>query len=122
VTTSPAVSPPAIPRPLSRAPDELSLRLRRDGPRAAVAGTGELDAASAELLAVALEELRRGGHQLLRLELAGLTFCDLAGLRVLLRASRALAATGGQLVVLDPPGSLRLLLSLPEFGDELLVA
>lgn len=76
-------------------------------PVAVVSVRGELDIATTGQLRDCLRDVLRGGHVRLRLELGDLTFCDVAGLTVLLRAAREVRARGGELVLADPPRSLQ---------------
>ena len=55
----------------------------------------------------------------MRLELADLRFCDVSGLRALLRARRRLTAAGGQLVLLHPAPLLVRLAALCGWSAEL---
>lgn len=74
--------------------------------------SGELDAASAPVLGSHLDALLQDGRAHLTLVLSDMTFCDVAGLHVLLRAGRALRARGGRLTVRRPCRTLLLMLDL----------
>ncbi|MGW7188998.1 STAS domain-containing protein [Streptomyces sp. NPDC054838] len=71
---------------------------RRDG-RITVAVTGEIDIATAPLLAEALHEALRDGVTRIDADFSGVTFCDCSGLDVLLRAERRARAHGRTLRV-----------------------
>lgn len=113
-------------------PVDLSVRVRapghagtepgaRYGPddRVSVCVDGDLDLATAGLLRQVIHDVVGDGGRRVDLELAGVGFCDGAGLRVLLAGAGELHALGGTLTVLDPCWSLRHLLQLFEL-DEML--
>ncbi|SDJ25664.1 STAS domain-containing protein [Nonomuraea jiangxiensis] len=78
---------------------------------------GELDATNASELAAILQRLQEGGHHYAIMGTAHLEFCDVAGMRTLVTAHRALEAAGGGLVIVEPRPYLRRLISLAErFG------
>jgi anti-anti-sigma factor len=81
---------------------------------------GELDAATAPQLRIALEELATSAAGVVRVELTDAPFCDLSGLRVLLDADRALRSSGGHLTVADPCPSLCVLITTLGLGNSLL--
>ena len=56
--------------------------------------TGELDVASAPMLRQTVSDLVRADTRDLTLDLAGLTFVDVVGLRAVLQAQRAAASVG----------------------------
>jgi anti-anti-sigma factor len=66
---------------------------------------GELDLATAGLLAATLDDELRQGHRFVRLDLSRLSFMDCAGLRVLTRAHTYFLAARGTVVLtgLRPP-------------------
>jgi len=82
---------------------------------AVLAVVGELDVATAPVLASALAA--ESGR--LVLDLSGLTFCDAAGIGVMLRSRTRLRTAGGDLVLLAPPPLLRRLLTLLRLDAEL---
>jgi anti-sigma B factor antagonist len=63
---------------------------------------GELDLETGQILDTLVKQQIATGHLEVRLDLAQLTFCDVYGLRTLLRAKRRLTDAGGQLVLLKP--------------------
>jgi len=65
---------------------------------------GELDVATAPPLQRRLDTLIQRGVRHLVVDLADLSFCDLAGVRVLLSADRELGTRGGRLTLLGPCG------------------
>ncbi len=80
---------------------------------------GELDFATVQILDTLIEQQIATGHLEVRLDLAQLRFCDLAGLRALLGARRGLTASGGQLVLLHPTALLVRLAGLCGWSAEL---
>ena len=70
------------------------LRLSVDVPAGAIRVTGELDRSSAHHLADALSALRSSPVPLWTLDLQGLSFCDLEGLRVLHQAVAVASSCG----------------------------
>ena len=82
------------------------------GGRALVRVVGELDLATADLLAGPLQDVVAGGARLVELDVRAMAFCDLAGLDVLLATAAALQPRHGRLVLLDPCWSLAKLLDI----------
>lgn len=80
---------------------------------------GELDVATTPILNTLIEQQIATGHLEVRLDLDKLAFCDVLGLRALLRAHRRLTAAGGQLVLLRPTALLVRLAELCGWSDEL---
>jgi anti-anti-sigma factor len=66
-------------------------------PAAWVRAAGELDLATAPRLQAKLDDLLDGGYHELDVDLDEVSFCDVAGLNVLLRARAAAVAAGGRL-------------------------
>ncbi|MFI7453148.1 STAS domain-containing protein [Nonomuraea sp. NPDC049714] len=72
--------------------------------------TGEIDRSNRRLLADGLRWAARQGGQDIRLDLAGLTFIDVAGLRLILATAAALSPV--RRLILDPaPSHVRELLA-----------
>jgi anti-anti-sigma factor len=85
-------------------PDEVGLRL-----------AGEIDIETGPLLSTALEQFAVT-HERICLELSEVTFVDVAGARVLVRAAQHLD-NGRRLVLRHPPGPLLLILEFfPQAG------
>jgi anti-sigma B factor antagonist len=80
---------------------------------------GELDIASAPELQTALERLLAGPHDVLVLDLAGLSFLDCAGMRPIRTARRTLEARGGRLLVRHPSPIVERALRLGGLGEAL---
>jgi anti-anti-sigma factor len=68
-------------------------------PAARIRAAGELDLATAPKLQAELRALLDDGYAELDLDLDQLTFCDVAGLNLLLRARGAAVSAGGRLTV-----------------------
>jgi len=85
-----------------------------------IAVDGELDLATAHLLRRALYDAA-WGPPLVRVDLRGVTFMDLQGLRVLLEADRTLPADGRRLVVVTTPGRRPRVMTLLSLADGLTV-
>jgi anti-sigma B factor antagonist len=75
--------------------------IARDG-ELRLAVTGELDLASAPSLLTHVEQLEIGGAGTLAIDLAGVTFMDVAGMRVLLEAARRAHSRETRFVIYNP--------------------
>ncbi len=95
----------------------LSTRLEPDG--ACLELGGELDLATAGHLVSACQSIGLPPGGLLRLDLAGLEFLDVAGLRALLAVHRATAEQGHRLRVCGPRPLVRRLFALTGLQDVL---
>lgn len=80
---------------------------------------GELDLATAQIVDTLIEQQVATGHLDVRLDLSQLGFCDLHGLRALLRGQRRLIAAGGRLVLRHPAALLVRLAGLCGWSAEL---
>ncbi len=92
----------------------------RDGLVIVVVG-GELDIHSAPGLGEALAPAADAGRHLI-LDVAGLRFCDCAGLSLFLRTQERARAAGGSLHLAAPTGSMRRLIRVARMGDVLTTA
>jgi anti-anti-sigma factor len=90
-------------------PDDLGLRVRTDRSSRTITLEGELDLASKDQLAEAIDPLLQGSDPVI-LELEGLRFMDSSGLRSVIQAARR-ATT---LVLRNPRGQVDQLLRLCE--------
>ena len=112
------LAPAAAPSPSSpqdgRLPTDAELHLRsvRSGREATVTVRGELDRASARLLADELGELLREGMCRLTVDLAEVTFIDSTGLATLVSALRAARERGGDVVLRAPRRCVRKVLAI----------
>jgi anti-anti-sigma factor len=84
--------------------DDGMLQIGRSDEQRTLALRGEIDLSNAERVSAALtQEAQRGGD--LDLDLSGVLFCDLAGLRAILQASMGLA-DGHRLILQGMPAAL----------------
>jgi anti-sigma B factor antagonist len=98
----------------------LSLDVSTEGDEALVVLTGELDPHSTETLAEALHELRSDeAVQRVVIDLAGVSFIDSSGLRILLAADEELAGAGSKLVLRSPSDAVRRLFEITDLLDRL---
>ena len=113
------LSPRAAQRPPSTNEDlncghqgTLSWAVRRQEKLARITLHGELDIATAPALGAAVRPLAEAGGAHLVIDLAGLRFCDCAGLTLFVRWQSWTALTGGSLRLVAPPRIVRRLLTL----------
>jgi anti-sigma B factor antagonist len=91
-------------------PWPLVVEVDRPAPAAVtVEVLGEIDLATAPVLQERLESLLDTGVQDMILDLRGVPFCDVPGLNVLMRVQTQLWSRGGQLTVLGPSRTLRVM-------------
>jgi stage II sporulation protein AA (anti-sigma F factor antagonist) len=79
-------------------PSNVSVTVSHDGATVLLVVSGEVDLASAPVLAVALDSVAAGAPEVV-LDLDGLTFFGSTGINVLVDACRRLGATGTRLRV-----------------------
>ncbi|MFL5909316.1 MAG: STAS domain-containing protein [Gaiellaceae bacterium] len=84
----------------------------RDGGTTTVALSGELDLSSSHSLARDLLAVEQHEPGRLVVDLAGLTFIDARGMRVLLEAGRRVERRGGRLVLSEPRSDVRRVMEL----------
>ena len=84
-----------------------------DGSTSTVAVHGEVDVSSAGVVQVAVDEARQAGCSDVVVDLAGVTFMDLSGLRVL----HAAATDGISLVVRNPTRLVRRVIDLAGMAE-----
>ncbi|HEY2174829.1 MAG TPA: STAS domain-containing protein [Mycobacteriales bacterium] len=109
------MNPTEVSRDPDRGPvDSVHLRLStyRHRGEARLDVAGELDVASAPTLAATICRISRKPHQTVLVDLGALTFCDCAGLGVLLEQHLQLREVGSTLVLLNPSPAVRRLLAL----------
>ncbi|MFE2925226.1 STAS domain-containing protein [Streptomyces goshikiensis] len=75
----------------------------RDARGLRVSLAGELDLYTARQVGPRLRELARFGHRDIVLDLCGLSFCDSAGIDLLIRLQRRCRAEGTRLLLCDVP-------------------
>ncbi len=97
----------------SPAYDDGVLRITRTGPPPGVSVAGEIDESTYAALVATLDELTRGQHEV-HVDLGDVVYCDLAGLRAIVRlAGPAGQGEGGRRVVLHQvPAQLRAVLEI----------
>ena len=97
---------------------QLTWDIQSGGHLAVVVVNGELDAGTAPGLGGQLEPLADTGSHLI-LDLAGLRFCDCAGLSLFLRLQQRARAAGGSLQLAAHTPSVRRLITLARLSDVL---
>jgi anti-sigma B factor antagonist len=102
-------------------PNVLTCGIRSYGQLVFIILGGELDIATAPGLARRLTPLAKAGSHLL-LDLAGLGFCDCAGLNQFLRLRRLVIAAGGSLHLTAPTAAVRRLIVTARLDDLLPIA
>ena len=78
--------------------------------------SGEVDAHTAPTLAAALDELPAG---VVMLDMAGVSFMDSSGLRVLMEATTRARDGGGDLVVASPSPAVARLVEISGLGEQI---
>jgi anti-anti-sigma factor len=78
--------------------------------------SGEIDAHTAPLLAAAMAGLPAG---VVKVDMAGVSFMDSSGLRVLMDATTRARESGGDLVVASPSPTVARLVEISGLGDQL---
>jgi anti-sigma B factor antagonist len=86
--------------------------------RAVVVVDGELDVGTAPALELELTPLAEAGRDLI-LDLAGVRFCDCAGLSLFLRVQKHAAAAGGSLQLAAAVKAVSRLITMARLGDVL---
>lgn len=99
----------------------LTWDIRLRGCLATIVVTGELDVATTPGLEGQLGPLAEGGSHLI-LDLAGVRFCDCAGLSLFLRLQQHARAAGGSLHLVTPNASVRRLIAVTKLSGVLPVA
>lgn len=92
--------------------DQLRLSASISGNQALVVVDGEVDIATAPQLANCLQALERHGPLAVVVDLHGVSFLDVAGLRTLVAAHARLRRHGGQLVLTSPSRQARCVLDV----------
>jgi anti-sigma B factor antagonist len=99
--------------------DQLRIEVRHDPSRAVLSLSGELDMASAELLAQALEEEGTRDQAMVVLDLQGLQFIDSTGLRGILTALERCRERHQGFAVTPGSQQVQRLLSITGMADHL---
>jgi anti-sigma B factor antagonist len=100
------------PEATSAGRDVLRLSVRRQGALVRIDVHGELDLATSADLTALINQVTDEPGQTLVVDLRALTFCDCAGLRVLVHQHHRLHERGGALILLRPPPRIQQLLTL----------
>lgn len=93
-------------------PGHLHMPVRRQGSTLWVELHGELDLATSADLSALIDRVTREPGQILVIDLRALTFCNCAGLKVLVHQHYRLRRHGGSMVLLRPPPPIQRLLTL----------
>jgi anti-sigma B factor antagonist len=115
------VRPPARWRLTGPTADPLTWEFQVRGNYTVVVVDGELDVDTAPGLSRQLAPLAAVGRHLI-LDLAGLRFCDCAGLSLFLRLQRSASAAGGSLDLASLTAQVRRLITLARLTDVLPIA
>jgi anti-sigma B factor antagonist len=99
----------------------LQIDRHGDGSRAVLATNGELDLATAPLLASEALELIEDGARDVIVDLSGLTFCDSSGLSAFVRIANRLNPSAGRLVLAGPTAIVRRVLDVSGLDMTLVV-
>jgi anti-anti-sigma factor len=92
--------------------DPLQIEIQSSEDRTLVTLSGELDAATANLLYDQLSDLEVEDVQHVVLDLAQVTFMDSTGLGVIVTEHKRLEHTKGSLTIFSPPSSVRRLFEI----------
>ena len=110
---------PLVRWPLTRLDGEpLTWDIQVRAQRAVVVVDGELDVGTAPALELELTPLAEAGCDLI-LDLAGVRFCDCAGLSLFLRVQKHAAAAGGSLQLAAAVKAVSRLITMARLGDVL---
>ncbi len=101
---------------------DIELSVDRQGPSATVTVAGEIDLTSAPRLDDEVTTLIEDSIVELQIELAGVSFMDSTGLRVLLKASKMIDGTGGKLVLGGLSDPVRRLLEVSGLNSHFQIA
>jgi anti-sigma B factor antagonist len=99
-------------RPSAATPPPTTVAVSTVGRRTVLEAAGEIDIATAPLLAGAVDEAIAAGAAEVALDLTDVTFMDSTGLHLLCDAHQRLGLLGRRLTVICPPGGARRLLEL----------
>jgi anti-sigma B factor antagonist len=99
--------------------DQLQIALRREGDRAVIALDGELDMASAPLLAGALDGTELDPDTMVVLDLQSLQFIDSTGLRAILSLRERCRESGQQFAVTRGSPQVQRLLDITGVAEHL---
>lgn len=104
-----------------RLPGPFAMRVEADQGEVTVVVAGQLDLSSTPRLDQLLNDLAVDGAPDVSLDLTQVTFCDVQGVRALLKATETMRARGRRLVLRHTPASLRRLIGLLGLDSRLLL-
>lgn len=107
---------------MADAVETLEISVHRTGPRLDVVLVGEIDFATAPLLADAVIEHLDRDEPEVWLDLSGVTFCDSAGVGTFVRLQQEAEVRGGQLTLYEPHGSVLRVLQVTHIDDLIPIA
>lgn len=87
------------------------------GDTAVLAVKGEIDVSNVEEFGRNVDECLRTSCRVVSMDMAGLTFIDSSGLRIIVEANKRLRERDGQLVIKDPPAILRRIVEVSGLTD-----
>ena len=90
----------------------LSVTSAAQGDHTVVSVSGEVDAASADVLRSAIAEVIDGGQPRVSIDMSDVSFIDSSGLRVLIAGYKSASAAGGALTVQSPSDPVTRLLEI----------
>lgn len=101
-------------------PDQFEVMHLRSGAEVVGEVRGEIDCASAPVLARGLADLiDEQGNLVVVVDLRGVSFIDSSGRAVLVRAREALAKKGGRIVLAEPRASAREVLEVTGVSEDM---
>jgi anti-anti-sigma factor len=102
--------------------EAIDLQVERNGSTATVRVSGDIDLTSAPKLDDEVTGLIEDSVNELTISLSAVSFMDSTGLRVLLKASKLLDASGGTLVLGEPSDPVRRLLEVSGLDSHFQIA
>jgi anti-sigma B factor antagonist len=93
-------------------PHGITVRVEKDGRRAALILTGELDLASAEMLSESLQTIEASRPSVIALDLRQLQFMDSTGLLLAIRAHTRARREGRRFVIVPGPPQVQKVFAL----------
>ena len=96
---------------------EFNVETRQEGGALVVAPAGEIDMATADRVTAALED---GGaeHEVVVLDLRGVTFLDTSGVRLIVAEQRRAQEAGHRFAVVRGPGPVQRIFAISGLDDE----
>ncbi|NND74190.1 MAG: STAS domain-containing protein [Ilumatobacter sp.] len=100
---------------------EMGTQLSVDANDAGFDLAGEIDAHTAPALEQALTERLESGASTITLDMAGVTFMDSSGLRIVIAATETARGSGGDLILSSPQSTVRRLVEVSGLSNHLTV-